>query len=146
MLFWRKTDETIWKPLFLRETPLSTNPPISEQFFHVPTFCPNFRNKKSPLILGSGRKLWIIMINKFQEYPIIRELNYTLLQFLQFYYNWGLCLKQENQTHILLYQVWSCIVVSKSFLSLETVKEFSVSRAYSTKNKICYKHFFKYFA
>ena len=83
---------------------------------------------------------------KFQEYPIVRELNYTLLQFLQFYCNWRLCLKQENQTHILLYQVRSCIVVSKSFLTLETVKEFNVSKAYTTKNKICYKHFFKYFA
>ena len=32
---------------FLREhPPLSTNPPISEQFFHDPPLCPNFKNKK----------------------------------------------------------------------------------------------------
>ena len=32
-------------PLFLRGSPLSTNPPISEQFFHDPPLCPNFKNK-----------------------------------------------------------------------------------------------------
>ena len=40
-------------PLFLRGSPLSTNPPISEQFFHDPPLCPNFKNKL-PLILGGG--------------------------------------------------------------------------------------------
>ena len=43
-------------PPFLKEPPLSTNPPISEQFFHDPPLCPNFKNQKPPLILG-GRKL-----------------------------------------------------------------------------------------
>ena len=38
MLFVRKTDETIWKLPFLREPALSTNPPISEYFFHDPLF------------------------------------------------------------------------------------------------------------
>ena len=28
--------------------PLSTNPPISEQFFHDPPLCPNFKDKKPP--------------------------------------------------------------------------------------------------
>ena len=36
--------------------PLLTKVPISEQFFHDPPLCPNFKNKKPPLILG-GRKL-----------------------------------------------------------------------------------------
>ena len=41
---------------FLGESPpLSTNPTISEQFFHDPPF-PNFKNKNPPLILA-GRKL-----------------------------------------------------------------------------------------
>ena len=45
-------------PPFLREPPpLSTNPPISEQFFHDPpslwTF-PKTRNPPPPLILGGG--------------------------------------------------------------------------------------------
>ena len=36
-------------PPFLREPlPLSTNPPISEQFFHEPPLCPNFKNQNSP--------------------------------------------------------------------------------------------------
>ena len=30
------------------ETPFSTNPPISEQFFHDPPPCLNFKNKKPP--------------------------------------------------------------------------------------------------
>ena len=35
----RKTDKAIWDP------PLSTNPPISEHFFHNPPLYPNFKNK-----------------------------------------------------------------------------------------------------
>ena len=31
---------------------LLTNPPIPEQFFHDLSLCPNFKNKKLPLILG----------------------------------------------------------------------------------------------
>ena len=43
----KKNDETIWKPPFLsKRTPLSTKPPISEQFFHDPPLCLNFKNKK----------------------------------------------------------------------------------------------------
>ena len=40
-----------------RTPPLSTNPLISEQFFHDPPspLCPNFKNKNPPpLILGWG--------------------------------------------------------------------------------------------
>ena len=33
------------KPPLSKSTPLSTNPPISEQVFHEPPFCPNFQNK-----------------------------------------------------------------------------------------------------
>ena len=44
-------------PLSKRTPPLSTNHPISEQFFHDPPLCPIFKNKTPPLILG-GRKLW----------------------------------------------------------------------------------------
>ena len=43
-------------PLFLRRTPLSTNPPISEQFFHDPPLCPNFKNE-TPSNFRGGRKL-----------------------------------------------------------------------------------------
>ena len=40
MLLLRKTDDKIWKPPFSKSTlpPLSTNSPISEQFFHDPIF------------------------------------------------------------------------------------------------------------
>ena len=34
--------------------PLSTNPPIPEQFFHDPPISPNFKNEIPPLILGRG--------------------------------------------------------------------------------------------
>ena len=37
---------------FSKRTPLSTNPLISEQFFHDPPFCPNFKNKKPPNFTG----------------------------------------------------------------------------------------------
>ena len=33
-------------PPLSKRTPLSTNPPISEQFFHDPLLCPNFKNQK----------------------------------------------------------------------------------------------------
>ena len=50
MFFWRKTDKTIWKPPFPRQLPsphpLSTNPPISEQFFMTRLFVQIFKNKK----------------------------------------------------------------------------------------------------
>ena len=34
--------------LFLRGLPLSTKPPIPEQFFHDLPLCLNFKNKKPP--------------------------------------------------------------------------------------------------
>ena len=35
--------------LFSKRTPpLSTNPPISKQFFHDPPLCPTFKNKNPP--------------------------------------------------------------------------------------------------
>ena len=36
------------EPPFLRERPLSTNPPISEQFFHDTPLCLNLKNKTKP--------------------------------------------------------------------------------------------------
>ena len=35
--------------LFLKGPSISTNPPISEQFFHDPPLCPNFKNKNQTL-------------------------------------------------------------------------------------------------
>ena len=32
-------------PPLSKRTPLSTNPPISDHFFHDPPLCPNFKNK-----------------------------------------------------------------------------------------------------
>ena len=51
MLFLTKTDETIWKPPFLRK------PPISEQFFNAPPL-PKFQKRETPppITLG-GTKL-----------------------------------------------------------------------------------------
>ena len=54
MLLLRKTNETIWKPPFLREFRLSTNSPISEQFFHDPPLCPNFKSKQFQKGGGGG--------------------------------------------------------------------------------------------
>ena len=49
MLFLSQTDETVWKPPSLsKRTPLSTNPTISEQFFHDPLLCPNLKNENPP--------------------------------------------------------------------------------------------------
>ena len=54
MLFLRKTDETTWKPPFLREPPSPFNqPPISEQFFLTP-FLPNFQKRDSHPNIRSG--------------------------------------------------------------------------------------------
>ena len=43
MLFCRKTDETVWKPPLSKRTL-----PISEQFFHDPPLCPNFKTQNPP--------------------------------------------------------------------------------------------------
>ena len=49
MFFIRKTDQTTWN------LPLSTSSTISEQFFHDPPLCPNFKKQNAPpLILGRG--------------------------------------------------------------------------------------------
>ena len=42
--------------------PPSTNPPISEQFFHDSPLCSNFKNQKRPLILGGEETM-----NKFNQ-------------------------------------------------------------------------------
>ena len=59
--------------------PLSTNPPISEQFFHVPPLCPNFKTKNPapyPLVFfvfffGGGRTMSIhtllLLVSKIVE-------------------------------------------------------------------------------
>ena len=46
MLFLRKTDETIWN--LPPPPPLSSNPPISEHFFHDPSLCLNVKNDNLP--------------------------------------------------------------------------------------------------
>ena len=48
-----KTDETIWKPPLSKRTPLSTNPPISEQFFHDPLFVEISKTRTPPPLRGS---------------------------------------------------------------------------------------------
>ena len=45
-----ETDETIWK------SPLSTNPPISEQYFDDPPLRPNFKNKNLRLVNLGGKE------------------------------------------------------------------------------------------
>ena len=79
MLFWRKTDETIWNaPLFLRGSPPFKKPPISEQFFHGPPLCPNFKNKKPPLILGGGEEE-TMTVHIFFCFPIVPSIFTVLL-------------------------------------------------------------------
>ena len=65
MLFYRNTDETVWKPPhpISKRTPLSTNPPISEQFFHDPLLCPNFKNQNPPPPNFRGEET-ILLLNK----------------------------------------------------------------------------------
>ena len=56
-----KLIKQIGNPPFLREPPPFQLTPISEQFFHGPPLCLNFKSKNPtpPLILGGGRKLSI---------------------------------------------------------------------------------------
>ena len=53
-------------PLSKRTTPLSTNPPISDQFFHDPPFCPNFKNKNPPpsALISGGEETMILPLSK----------------------------------------------------------------------------------
>ena len=43
-----KLMKQLGNPFLSKRTPLSTKPPISEQFFHDPPLCPNFKNKNPP--------------------------------------------------------------------------------------------------
>ena len=63
MLF-LKSDKTIWKPSFLRKRhPISTNPHISEQLFHEPRLCPNFKNGNSLPNLKREKTMHLLYIN-----------------------------------------------------------------------------------
>ena len=53
MLFCRKTDQTRKN---LKESPPFNEPAISEQFFHDPTLCPNFKNQKPPPNFRGGEE------------------------------------------------------------------------------------------
>ena len=100
MLFWRNTDETIWtRSTFLREPPsLSTNHPISEQFFNDPSLCPNFENNLPP-----RRKLCAPFL-----YPLKTE-NLTVLKSLlgPIVLNMFICNSFRNVIHI-SYNFISC--------------------------------------
>ena len=50
-------------PPLSKRTPLSTNPPISEQFFHDPPLCSNFKNQKPPLIFFGGETMPVCFNN-----------------------------------------------------------------------------------
>ena len=78
ILFWRKTDETIWKfpPFYL--TPL-----FLRQFFHDHPLCPNFKNKKPPTSTG-GRKLWF---GRRTFFSIIKLVFQGKREFYLFYYH-----------------------------------------------------------
>ena len=54
-------------PPLSKSTPLLINLPISEQFFHDPPLCPNFKNKISSPILGGNYAFDIASI--IQQYP-----------------------------------------------------------------------------
>ena len=43
-------------PPFSKKTPLSTNPPISEQLFPNPPLCPYVKNKKPPPLNFRGEE------------------------------------------------------------------------------------------
>ena len=73
-------------PLSKRTPPISTNPSVSEQFFHDPPLCPNFKNKNPPpppLILG-GRGNYVKSNDKihlafFRTTIHIREYNFSII-------------------------------------------------------------------
>ena len=59
------SEEKLIAPLSNRIRPpplsLSTNPPISEQFFHDTLLCPNFENKTPLLTLGEKETMYLLM-------------------------------------------------------------------------------------
>ena len=68
MLFWRKTDEILWKPPpppFLREPPLSTNPLPLSNLFMTPLLV-RILKTGTPLFLGGGEETIFTSIHKWQ--------------------------------------------------------------------------------
>ena len=59
-----------------KRTPLSTNPPISEQLFHEPPLCYNFKNKNQPvplILFGKKTMNGIIDIKNCATLNIFKE-------------------------------------------------------------------------
>ena len=50
-----------------KRTPLSTNPPISEQFFHDHPLCGNFQNKNPPPPNFRGEETMRIYVSQHQD-------------------------------------------------------------------------------
>ena len=68
VLFLQKIDETIWKSPLSERTPLSTNPLFLSSLSMTPLFVQISKMRTSPLILGEGSKLYIIMENSYLRY------------------------------------------------------------------------------
>ena len=67
MLFLRKTDETIWKTPLSKSTPSFNEHPISEQFFHDPPLCPDFKKEIPPplILVGGGEETMNEFLHSF---------------------------------------------------------------------------------
>ena len=88
MLFWRKTNKTIWKPPFLREPPppFTLTPPISEQFFHDPLFVQILNVRIPRLILeGWNYVMALVIISDWNQKLLDEVLVKILINFPNFF-------------------------------------------------------------
>ena len=86
ILFWRKTNKTIWKPPFLREPPFTLTPPISEQFFRDPLFVQILNARTPRLILGGWNYVMALVIISDRNQKLLDEvLVKILINFTNFF-------------------------------------------------------------
>ena len=89
MLFWRKTNKTIWKPPFLREPPpppFTLTPPISGQFFHDPLFVQILNARIPRLILeGLNYVMALVIISDWNQKLLDEVLVKILINFPNFF-------------------------------------------------------------
>ena len=124
-LFWRKTDETIWNPLFSKRTVPFQLTPYLWAIFSWPPFLSEFQKQKTPLILGGGT-----MKIPHSMYWIVKKLSrsYLVMKTVMendskiYYVHWKWFLYIETSCCLIL----NVCIISKMPLKVSVIRTFYI--------------------